>query len=338
MSRLAIFLGSLLLLSALSWGEETTPPTAPPPAAPEPKDRIVAVLATVKPGDDASCDAAENTLMAENDTLAAAIREAIRQHRDALAKTPGDPQLTTELDVLDGANLRLSWGWQPNKAILDWTARLKDADGNPFRVKARPRRIHNELVDAIFTDQCFFTVQYPPATVPSLPQPLQAQNLFIVGKDGLLKYLAESKDLEAFFHDIPAPVAADDEAGVKKIVRAWLRLTEEFSQDGQRRFTLAEDSLKTSYRESTMAGMTGWRASGQVNADPKTGIEGFITVSIVFSDAGKVKTITEDREIRPAAAVPPPAETPATPAPAADAPPATNVAAPAADNATPPAK
>ena len=343
MMRLIFLLGMLLSLTALAFGDDApapppatqttpAPPPATPPAAPTPKERVATILTSVKAGDDAACDTAENTLVGEGDTLADAVRETWRATREALGKTPDDATLRAQAEVLDAARLRLAWGWQPTKAVTDWLGRLKNADDSAFEVTVRPHRVADDAVEAVFAEQCFYIVRFP--ATQTLPAPLQATNVFIVGKTGTVKLVAGTDDLEALFRTKPAAVPQDNDAPVKQIVRAWLRLSQEFSQDGTRRFLIADDSIKADYHESTVGGMDGWRAGGQLTADPKTGLDGIIAVSMVFDGGGQLKVLTETRDLHPAAPPAPPAPAPATETPAtppAPAPDATKPDAPKAD-------
>ena len=74
-----------------------------------------------------------------------------------------------------------------------------------------------------------------------LPAPLQANNLFVVRLDGAATP-ANTGALEAFFRTALRPATTDAEA--KDAATAWLRLVEEFHQDGFLRFAVPDDSLK----------------------------------------------------------------------------------------------
>jgi hypothetical protein len=57
-------------------------------------------------------------------------------------------------------------------------------------------------------------------------------------KDGKVQHLTDTKGLEAFFRSVLALVK--DERSLKDSAGAWLRLTEEFKQDGFFKFSIPE--------------------------------------------------------------------------------------------------
>ena len=78
--------------------------------------------------------------------------------------------------------------------------------------------------------------QYPVAVVP--PEPLQSNNLFVVKPDASVEHLRDINELESFVRTALPPVTTADEA--KGVAEAWLRLVEEFYQDGFFQFSIPE--------------------------------------------------------------------------------------------------
>ena len=72
--------------------------------------------------------------------------------------------------------------------------------------------------------------QYPVALMP--PDPLKANNLFVVKPDGSVGALTDASSREAFFRSTLAPVTTQVEA--KDATRAWLRLVEELQRLARR--------------------------------------------------------------------------------------------------------
>ena len=83
-------------------------------------------------------------------------------------------------------------------------------------------------------------LQYP--LVIAAPAPLQANNLFVVRADGASDPLVNTGALEAFFRATLRPATSDGAA--KEAAKAWLRLVEEFHQDGFFQFSISDDSVK----------------------------------------------------------------------------------------------
>src|SRR5882724_224270 len=83
--------------------------------------------------------------------------------------------------------------------------------------------------------------QYP--LVMAAPAPLRANNLFVVRADSASDPLVNTGALEAFFRATLRPATTD--AGAKEAAKAWLRLVEEFHQDGFFQFSIPDDSVKS---------------------------------------------------------------------------------------------
>ncbi len=308
MVRASVLLVFMLLLAApwRLYAEEA--PTSDPAA------RITALLATLTPARD-SMATVEEALAAEGPAILPALRQALAHQRDALgqARTDTDRQMIRDsMDVLDGAIIRLNWGWPPTKRIAEWTARVKTADGDRYQLPVLPQRVSDDTVERVFPAQLFYSMRLP----ATAPLPLRSCNLFVVQRDGLLKQLTTPKDLEGIFFGTLAAVLPDDEAPVRDAVVAWLRLTQEFAIEQNLRFTIPADSLQVTYRQSVVSSVNGWRGAGRAVVDPTCGFTGVITVNLTFDAFGKLTGISEIRDINPVPPVAQPAPTapiPATP-------------------------
>jgi hypothetical protein len=150
--------------------------------------------------------------------------------------------------------------------------------------------ISDKTVERIFPEYRFFVVsfrQYPLAQVA--PKPLKTRNLFVVAKVGQVQHLTDPKGLEKLFRTGLAAVT--DETSAKDSAEAWLRLTEEFIQDGFFKFSIPKESLKAVKANGA------WRASGKVVV--ADGGKGEITVALTFDEAGKLTKVEETNTVKP---------------------------------------
>jgi hypothetical protein len=129
--------------------------------------------------------------------------------------------------------------------------------------------------------------QYPLARMP--PKPLAANNLFAVDQNGRVSHLTETKELENFFRAAMSRVAGVESA--KEAVKAWLRLSEEFKQDGFFEFSIPEDTL------AARALPEGWSASGRVGVTQ--GGKGEIVADLTFAADGKLVNVDEKSTVKP---------------------------------------
>ena len=144
----------------------------------------------------------------------------------------------------------------------------------------------------VFPNYAFYALrfrQYPVAIAP--PEPLQSNNLFVVRPDGTVDHLANVGALEGFFKAALRPVTTDAEA--KDAAKAWLRLAEEFHQDGFLQFSIPDDalnivSLPNGNREVT----------GKATVTPQGGNLGEISASLTFGGNGPLLTASESASIK----------------------------------------
>jgi len=295
MPRILLLFGMLLLACSLLCAE---PETAAP--AGNAADRIVAILATLKPDDPVTWAAAEDALVKEGRDALPALLEALALQTAALARA----QQRAEMEkprlcgtALGSAIIRVSWGWNPREKIATWVSRLETKDGEPYRFPQTPVFLSDPALGAVFPGYVFYAARCPDNGAPF---PLRDHNLFTVRNDGTVRHLATPQDLEAYFLAEVRAVGEDEEETVTGATTAWLRLTQEFDQDGMLCFLIPAASLKASFRHSTIASVNGWRASGQATLIPGGKLAGNITVNLTFDAAGQLKTITEFRNLAPA--------------------------------------
>jgi hypothetical protein len=166
-----------------------------------------------------------------------------------------------------------------DKAMSDFLTKLK-VPGEPVD------RVKDEAVGRAFPKYTIFTKIYSPWPIPGpVPDGLKRNNVFAVGPDGKVQLLTDVKGLEAFFKDAAAP--AKEEAAAKDAVRAWLRLTQEFQQDGFYKFVLQDDSTK----------VDGKTAAGKVIV--MEGGNGEITAALTFDGDGKLTKVEEGGKLKP---------------------------------------
>jgi hypothetical protein len=128
--------------------------------------------------------------------------------------------------------------------------------------------------------------QYPIAQVA--PEPLKTRNLFAV-KNGKVQHLTDTKSLEEFLRHTLGSIT--DERMVKGSAEAWLRLSQEFKQDGFFKFSIPKESL------AAVRSKSGWQESGK--AIVMQGGKGEIHATLTFDEAGKLKKVDETNTVKP---------------------------------------
>jgi hypothetical protein len=150
--------------------------------------------------------------------------------------------------------------------------------------------VSEEAVSRALPSYRFVTVNfplYPVARVP--PQPLKSANVYAVSKEDKLQLLTDAKELEKFCMSAFAPVK--DEKSAKDAIRAWLRLSQEFSQDGFFKFSIPDDSVKAAKDGEE------WKVSGQAVVDQTRGDRGGISATLTFDKDGKLTKVSEERKV-----------------------------------------
>ena len=126
--------------------------------------------------------------------------------------------------------------------------------------------IDDHPVVKAFSFQRFYTLQfrrYPVA--PALPESLTYNNLLVLYANENVELIRDTNALEAFFRSQLLPVAG--EAQARNVVKAWLRLTQEFHQDGFFQFSISDAGilvLHESHSNHGAGGATGGQYSGKL--------------------------------------------------------------------------
>ena len=153
-------------------------------------------------------------------------------------------------------------------------------------------QITEEPVARVFPGRLFYTLRfrrYPVARQP--PEPLGSNNLFVVKPDGSVEYLRDADTLEGLFRAALAPARTD--AAAKDAVKGWLRLTQEFFQDGFFQFSVPEDSVKV-----TSTGNGGLQVTGKVVVNQRGGDSGEIVATLSFDRVGKLAQVSQAGQVR----------------------------------------
>jgi hypothetical protein len=198
-------------------------------------------------------------------------------------------------------------------ALLGWAAAARADDAEPPRGKFTPaglekaeKAVKDELKklkgpDAVVTyvkddalrrslpGYAFFGVRYRRFPVAQAhPPSLKASNVFVVWEDKV-EALTGMKDLESFLKVHLPPRTTEDQ--LKDSARAWLRVAEEFHQDGYYTFALEDEVTKV-----LPARKDGTRIAVGKSVVMKGG-NGLMTARLVFNKPGKLTTVSEDSKI-----------------------------------------
>ena len=150
----------------------------------------------------------------------------------------------------------------------------------------------NDALGRTFAGHLFYALrfrQYPVAVMP--PDPLKTTNLFVVKPDGSVEHLPDVGALEAFFRAALSPVTTDPQA--QDAAKAWLRLAQEFRQDGFLQFSIPDESLQVA---SVASG--GHEVTGKAVVIPHGGNQGEMAASLTFDGSGKLVTVSESAYIK----------------------------------------
>ena len=152
--------------------------------------------------------------------------------------------------------------------------------------------LSDEALGRTFAGHRFYVLrfrQYPVAVPP--PDPLKANNLFVVKPDGSVGHLPDVATLEAFFRATLPP--GTTEAQAMDSARAWLRVAQEFRQDGFLHFSIPDESVKVVSMPSG-----GREVTAKAVVIPRGGNQGEIVASLTFDGRGKVVTVSESANIK----------------------------------------
>lgn len=135
----------------------------------------------------------------------------------------------------------------------------------------------------------FLTALFPryPIARPT-PEGLSPSNIYAVGPDGKPQLIKDASALQEFFKKNLPVVKTDDQA--KDAARAYVRLAQEFQQDGFFKFTLNDDSTKVTDRDGGKA------ATARVVV--MQGGNGEMTATVLLDQNGKFDKATEEVQIK----------------------------------------
>jgi hypothetical protein len=149
--------------------------------------------------------------------------------------------------------------------------------------------ITDDYVQNTFPGVDFFSVwfrQYPVAALP--PEGLAFSNVFFVIDSGV-GFLTDPSGLETAFLEGLGPVSDVDAA--RDVARTWLRLSQEFSQDGF--FVFTQPKAEPLPVENPWAR---WAIGGQVLV--AEGGSGEIDVIMLFDVMGNLANVQESRDVQ----------------------------------------
>jgi len=104
-----------------------------------------------------------------------------------------------------------------------------------------------------------------------------------------VELIRDTNALEAFFRSQLLPVAGETQA--RNVVKAWLRLTQEFHQDGFFQFSNPDGGILVLHESG------GIRASGKEDVESDYGNSGGISVSLSLDSAGKLTDVKETANV-----------------------------------------
>ena len=139
----------------------------------------------------------------------------------------------------------------------------------------------------IFPERQFVAVHFREWPVAkAAPKPLTSRNVFVVGKDGKPLLLTDAQGLEKYFKENAPPLTSGER--LEAAVDAWLRLSQEFVQDGYYKFQFDRNSR---------IGLKELMESGVLNVVPEMGNKGHLKVEVWYDERGKVSKIVEENKV-----------------------------------------
>lgn len=148
----------------------------------------------------------------------------------------------------------------------------------------------DESLHQTFPDYTFHVVRFAAgAGAPPTPGGMRPSNVFAVRhKDGAVTHLADAAGTKAFFAANLPPVTNKEVAALA--ARSWLRVSEEWRQDGTYQFHVPDDRI------TVQGGRTGMKVTGTTIAARGGADVAEIVVTMVFDKTGKLTTATDKGE------------------------------------------
>jgi hypothetical protein len=155
----------------------------------------------------------------------------------------------------------------------------------------RFRQVSDASLERLFPTHLFYSVVFSPYPVARpTPEPLKAQNLFVVGKDYSLKHITDIAGLIKVFRDYPKP--DPEEAAIKEVTRAWLTLAVELYQDGYFQFAIPKGGIKVAKAKKTIT------VTGKSEVAKKNGDSGALEATLTYDAAGKLTKVDQTAKLR----------------------------------------
>jgi hypothetical protein len=153
---------------------------------------------------------------------------------------------------------------------------------------ARVERIKDESISKVLPKEQFFAVLFPQFPVArEAPAPFKPSNVVAVSPDAKVRILSNPKELGTYLNS--TGLTASDEAAMKQAVRAFLRLNQQFHQDGFYQFKLVNESLAVTKEGDNR------KVSGRVTV--VRGGNGEITTTLVFDASGRLTSWKEQSKL-----------------------------------------
>ncbi len=149
----------------------------------------------------------------------------------------------------------------------------------------------DETLRQAFPKHVFYVLrfrQFPVAR--EVPPGMSASNIFVVNPDNSVKSLLDTQAAKNFFQAAYPPAKSDDT--LKLAARAWLRISQEWRQDGFYQFTIPADAVAVDNSDEKNPRVTAKAVvAGGGNA-------GRISVTLTFDAAGKLTSAAEEAALR----------------------------------------
>jgi hypothetical protein len=186
------------------------------------------------------------------------------------------------------ARLQTSQADEPKRTAETIAAAEKAAKEQLAKLKgsaARVQYIKDDAVEAAFPRYYLFSVLFPQYPVARIPpsKDLKTSNLFAVDAEGKVTILTEVGALEKF---VQANYRAKSDERKKQAIEAWLRLAQQYHQDGFYTFQLMGDAVK----------IEGNKVRGIIVA--MKGGSGTLAATLTFAEDGKLEKVQQEAKLR----------------------------------------
>jgi hypothetical protein len=170
------------------------------------------------------------------------------------------------------------------KAVKDYLEEMKAGFGMLQPLK-------DDRLEKLFPRHAFFTLlfrQFPVGRVP--PKGFVVSNILVADAQGKVTLFTSASPqlMELFNANLPATKTEDQ---AKDVAKAWVRLIQEFSQDGFYKFALMDDATKV-----TTDGTTKKASAAAVVMQ---GGSGTVSIALTFDDTGKIAKTENSAMLRP---------------------------------------